>query len=232
MSTSTYRARLARKQADRAIKVYEKELTRTNLSERQRNEVKGRITELKRAANATRKRAKSGRLYKTRTDEKIDNATAVLNELSSRAERTRVMQRGSVVRRNRIAESELFKALANEGSSIFSQREGKIFMSATKEAWQNVPAGEDRIRAIMDFYNQTDLREFIQTTLEMRKKIAKSAVNPAADLTEEQKAALEGEMDVTAEPPSPETEQQELRKQLRTQFSGIELSREELETQG
>jgi len=227
MSTATYRARLARKQAGRAIKVYEKELKRSNLSERQRNEVKSKITELKRAANATRKRTKSGRIIKSRTDERIENATEVLKELSSRVERTRILQRGSVQRRNKIAEQELFKALGGmENASMFSQREGKVFMSATKEAWQNVPPNESRIMAIMDYYNQTDLREFIQHVLKVRADIAKQPPNPDDDLTEEQKEYYDNEPDEPNEPPSPPSEQEALRKFIREEFHDSLLTEE------
>ena len=57
----------------------------------------------------------------------------------------------------------------------FTREEAQIFYRATQEAWEGIPTSADRNRAILEYYGETDLREFVRKVLSLNERARRIA---------------------------------------------------------
>ena len=147
--TIGYQAELLRKKGQRRIERLEGVLKAGDTPQRVRNWAKTQIREIKSAMQGTRQYSKSGKRYKSKSQnyirKQIDRLTAAIKEVAPRytvaGDSFEVTQR------------ELNRASV-KAPSIYTKTEVQLFYRVTQKIWQREGVGEhDRNEAILNYYN-------------------------------------------------------------------------------
>lgn len=150
-----------RRTAKRRIAQLEKEVSRTS-SDKERLFYNQMIDTLRDQISRTYQRNPQTRQATGYTRDDLRLAGQNLQRVNVAAQ----IGRGQQARQNFITQQELNTAesfhFIGPVQGEFTREEVKIFYRATQEAWENLPPSADRNRAILDYYGETDLRDFVQ----------------------------------------------------------------------
>lgn len=174
--TIGYQAELLRKQGQRRIERLQAVVKDEKTPQRIQNWAKNSIREIKSAMQGTRQYSKSGKRYKSKSEnyikKQISRLTAAVKEVAPRytvaGDSFEVTQR------------ELNRASV-KAPSVYTKTEVQTFYRATQKIWQREGVGEhDRNEAIMDYYNRVRrendlsplrLDQIVEYVLDANKKV-------------------------------------------------------------
>jgi hypothetical protein len=158
-----------RRTANRRIDRLNKEIAMAG-SDRERTFYKQQINTLREQISKTYQR-----------DPKTNRATGFTkDELRIAAQNLKRTNASSLIgtsqqaRKNYLTAQELNRAeyhdMIGPTQSQFTREEVSIFYRATQRAWEGLSSKEDRNKAILKYYNETDLESFVKKVLRMNKK--------------------------------------------------------------
>ena len=144
-----YKAGLLRRQGQRRVERLEAVIKAGDTPQRIRNWAQAQVREIKSAMQGTRQYSKSGKRYKSKSQNyikgQIDRLTAAVKEVAPRytvaGDSFEVTQR------------ELNRASV-KAPSVYTKTEAQLFYRVTQKIWQREGVGEhDRNEAILNYYN-------------------------------------------------------------------------------
>ena len=181
----------ARRQAQRRIKAYKRELETPNLSADVREMYETAIRDLRQQQANTRMRTKSGHIIPGRNTDSVRKALTELQTLNKRGTVYIGTNRQSFI----TTQNELNKASVGDLSAQYTKAEVKIFYKATQKAWQRDDVGEhERNKAILEYYGRTNLASFVDEVLKQNRAAVKaSEILPTLGMSDEQREEYEEE---------------------------------------
>lgn len=181
------RASSARRAAERRIAALKQAVKSGYYSESEKADMNNTIKQMRKDMQQTRMYTKTGKKIGNRTAESREAAIARLNELNkenlTRQEYKREFRRmrEDVGRRNMIAKQQLNLAssrpsleASKSGGKIgeYSFIEKSVFFKATQRAWNRADVSEnERIEAILNYYNTQDLEQLIRDVLDANRDV-------------------------------------------------------------
>lgn len=150
-----YEARLARRRAQRKIKNLEKQLRDAGIGTRNSINIQAQINKIKDYITGTYQKVKG------KTVRSANQVQANLKQLEV------ITPSVSTQRRNILAMYEIshaYEGFIGPRTRNYSEGEMHVFFAATIRAWQGLPK-EQRGRAIMEYYNVSDLTAFIDKVI-------------------------------------------------------------------
>lgn len=190
--TVGYQAQQLRRKGQRRIERLEAVLKTEKTSSRVANWAKQHISEIRSAMQGTRQYSKTGKRYKSKSQNYIKGQISRL-EAAVKEVAPRYTVAGDSFE---VTQRELNRASV-KAPSIYTKTEAQLFYRVTQKIWQREGIGEhDRNQAILDYYNSIRkqnglsplrLDEIVDYVLNANKRLAQmQEINPQYDLTEEQ----------------------------------------------
>lgn len=181
------RASSARRAAERRIVALKQAVKSGYYSESEKADMNNTIKQMRKDMQQTRMFTKSGKKIGNRTAESREAAVARLNAINKETltaqeyKREFRRRREDVGRRNMIAKQQLNLAssrpsleASKSGGKIgeYSFIEKSVFFKATQRAWNRADVSEnERIEAILNYYNTQDLEQLIRDVLDANRDV-------------------------------------------------------------
>lgn len=181
------RASSARRAAERRIVALKQAVKSGYYSESEKADMNNTIKQMRKDMQQTRMFTKSGKKIGNRTAESREAAVARLNAINKETltaqeyKREFRRMREDVGRRNMIAKQQLNLAssrpsleASKSGGKIgeYSFIEKSVFFKATQRAWNRADVSEnERIEAILNYYNTQDLEQLIRDVLDANRDV-------------------------------------------------------------
>lgn len=181
------RASSVRRAAERRIAALKQAVKSGYYSESEKADMNNTIKQMRKDMRQTRMYTKTGKKIGNRTAESREAAVARLNELNKENltmqsyKREFRRRREDVGRRNMIAKQQLNLAssrpsleASKSGGKIgeYSFIEKSVFFKATQRAWNRADVSEnERIEAILNYYNTQDLEQLIRDVLDANRDV-------------------------------------------------------------
>lgn len=190
--TIGYQAQQLRKMGQRRIERLQAVIKSDETSERVRNWASRQVSEIKSAMQGTRQYSKSGKRYKSKSENYIKGQISRLESVVKEVSPRYTVSGDSF----EVTQRELNRASVGAASS-YTKKEAKIFYRATQKIWQQQGIGEhDRNEAILDYFNSIReenglsplrLDEIVDYVLDSNRRMQQMQDLEPQQLTEDQK---------------------------------------------
>lgn len=191
-----YQAEKLREKGNRRIARLEQMLSSQNVSQSMEHWARSQIKEIKSAIQGTRQYSKSGKRYRSKSQNYIRAQISRLENAVKQVEPRFTISGSSIA----VVQRELNKASVG-ASSVYTKEETKIFYHATQKAWHREGVGEhDRNEAILTYYNDIRIEnglsplsfnQIVDYILQANKEFADLSKTPWDEMTDEQQEYYE-----------------------------------------